>query len=69
MTWNSVQKRLDDVPSKKKVTGVAATVEIVAYPDGHAAIAGHPLNGKDELLTSIDYLWERLAQEANMAND
>jgi hypothetical protein len=38
---NSLNRALDAVPTTKKITGVAAVVEIVAYADEHAAIAGH----------------------------
>jgi hypothetical protein len=62
---NSLARTLDAVESKQKVTGVGAIVEIVAYPRrDNAGIAGHPLNGKDELLQAIDYLYERLHREA-----
>jgi hypothetical protein len=61
---DSVRHILDAVPTTKKVTGVAATVEIVAYPDGHAALAKHPLNGEDELLAAVAYLFDRLHREA-----
>jgi len=65
----SLRKHLDALPSKLKKTGVATTVEIVAYPDGHAAISGLPLNkppanGKPELEKAITYLYERLHREA-----
>jgi hypothetical protein len=40
-------------------------IEIVAYPRrDDAGIAGHPLNGKEELLAAVDYLYERLHREA-----
>ena len=61
---NSVRDALDAVTSSRKVTGVAANIEIVAYPDGHAAIVGHPLNGEEALLESVSYLFERLHREA-----
>lgn len=63
---NSVERVLNALPTNKKVTGVAATIEIVAYPDGHAAIAGHPLNGEAELLVSVQYLFDRLQKEASV---
>ena len=64
LTSKSVRDTLDAVPSKKKVTGVAAQIEIVAYPGGHAAIAGHPLNHEQELLDAVSYLLARLQREA-----
>jgi hypothetical protein len=60
----SVRQALDAVPSHTKVTARFAEVEISAYPDGHAAFAGHPLNGRDELLAAVSYLFDRLEREA-----
>jgi hypothetical protein len=65
----SVRDALDGVPLGKKVTGWFATVEIGAYPDGHAAFAGHPLNGRDELLSAVAYLFDRLYDQAKGSTD
>jgi hypothetical protein len=47
---------------------VAATIEIVAYPDQHAGITAprtnHPLTGKNELLDAVEYLFDRAQAEA-----
>jgi hypothetical protein len=56
---NSLNQYLDSLELQLKRTGVAAQIEIVAYPDGHAAIGTHPLNGRDELLKSVGYLFDR----------
>jgi hypothetical protein len=64
-----VRQALDTVQSRLTKTGVGATIEIVAYPDGHAAIAGHPLSGAQELLDAVSYLYERLQLEATAARD
>ena len=62
---NSIRQTLDAVPSRKKVTGVGAVIEIVAYPRrDNASIAGHPLNGPQELLDAVSYLDQRLHREA-----
>jgi hypothetical protein len=66
---DSVRRALDAVPISRKVTGHAATVEIVAYPDGHAGIVAHPLNGRQELLAAVEYLFDRLRAEAVAAAD
>jgi hypothetical protein len=62
---NTLASHLDAIELRLKKTGVAATIEIVAYPDGHGAVAGHPVNGRDELLRSVGYLWDRALAEAD----
>lgn len=61
---NSLKRYLDSLDLVLKKTGVAAQVEIVAYPDGHAAIGTHPLNDRDELLKAVGYLFERAEAKA-----
>ena len=64
MRSDSVARTLDTVEIHKKVTGFAATVEITVYPDGHAAVAGHPVNHKEELMQAVSYLFDRIQREA-----
>jgi hypothetical protein len=61
---NSVRRYLDSLDLVPKRTGVAIPVELVAYPDGHAALGRHPLNHKAELMRAVDYLFERAFAEA-----
>jgi hypothetical protein len=61
---SSVARYLDTIELIPKQTGVAARVEIIAYPDGHAGIGKHPLRGKQELLDSIAYLFDLAHDDA-----
>jgi hypothetical protein len=61
---DALGKYLDTLPLNPKKTGVGVLVELVAYPDGHAAIGSHPLNGREELLKSVSYLFDRAEAEA-----
>jgi hypothetical protein len=60
----SLARYLDSLPLNPKKTGVGVQVELIAYPDGHAAIGSHPLNGKEELLKAVGYLFDRSQAEA-----
>jgi hypothetical protein len=60
---NALSSYLDRVRLEEKRTGVSVWIEIVAYPDGHAAICREgaelfQLNGQKDLLAAIDYLFE-----------
>jgi hypothetical protein len=61
---NSLAQYLDTIELQLKRTGVFASVEIIAYRDGHAAIGTHPLNDKEELLLAVAYLFDRAHAEA-----
>ena len=61
---DALAKYLDTLALNTKKTGVGVPVELVAYPDGHAAIGSHPLNGREELLKSVGYLFDRAQAEA-----
>ena len=65
MPSNALAKYLDSLDLELKRTGVAARVEIVAYPDGHAAIGSHPLNDRAELLKAVGYLFDRAHEDAS----
>jgi hypothetical protein len=62
---NSLASYLDSLDLEPKRTGVAAHVEIVAYPDGHTAIGSHPLNDRAELLKAVGYLFDRAHEDAS----
>ena len=62
---NSVARYVDSLELVLKKTGVAARVEIVAYPDGHAAIGSHPLHDRAELLKAVGYLFDRAQEDAS----
>src|SRR4051812_32340947 len=61
---DSVATYLDSLPLHPKKTGVGVPLELIAYPDGHAAIGSHPLNGKEELMKAVGYLFDRAQAEA-----
>ena len=60
----SVRTAIDQVETTKKVTAVSATIEMRVYPDGHAAIAGHPVSHREELLAAVGYLFDRLHEQS-----
>jgi hypothetical protein len=61
---DSLRRYLDSISLELKKSGVAARIEIVGYPDGHAAIGAHPLNDRAELLKAVGYLFDRAHEGA-----
>ncbi len=64
---------LDRVRLEEKRTGVGGWIEIVAFPDGRAAIRREGaetflLDGRDDLLAAIDYLFGRASSAATRAS-